>query len=146
MMLAVEQAVTELYRWGTKLTVERGDIRVVFCCPRSAIPSLQGAIATLKEHKQEAVALLMHREVVDPTGQGAWPASSLSAQSKFGLSEARLDPFIGQRVRTPHGLGKLLQVFRHRATVLLDKELGKAETEQKAAHFRPIDICPPNVM
>jgi hypothetical protein len=55
----------------------------------------------------------------------AWPAASLNAEQRFAQPHAKLFPFIGRKVRTPSGVGTLIQVFAKRVTVLLDSELGR---------------------
>lgn len=68
--------------------------------------------------------------------QPSWSATSLRVEDRFAQSHARLFPLIGRKVRTPAGLGTLVQVFAHRVTVLLDAELSRC------AVFRPVEIEP----
>lgn len=65
-----------------------------------------------------------------------WPPESLEAERRFGPPHARLFPFIGRKVRTPRGIGTLIQVFAERVTVLLDSELNKC------TFFRPCEVQP----
>jgi hypothetical protein len=51
---------------------------------------------------------------------GTWPPES---SERFAQPHAKLFPFLGRKVKTPAGIGTLLQVFADRATVLLDSEL-----------------------
>jgi len=48
---------------------------------------------------------------------------------------ARLYPFLGREVKTPSGIGKLVQVFERRATVVFSGE-------GKAGFFRPWEVFP----
>jgi len=57
--------------------------------------------------------------------ENAWPPASLDTERRFGQAHAKLFMFIGRKVRTPGGLGTLLQVSAERVTVLLDLELSR---------------------
>jgi hypothetical protein len=62
---------------------------------------------------------------------------SESAVRRFHLQQhAKLFPFIGRKVRTPAGLGTLLQVFADRCTVVLDSHLAQC------ARFPPSEVEP----
>jgi hypothetical protein len=71
-----------------------------------------------------------------PAKGDSWSARSLDAERRFGQPHAKLFPYLGRKVRTPVGLGTLLQVFAERVTVLLDSELSQC------AFFRPAEIQP----
>ena len=65
-----------------------------------------------------------------------WPTASLDAEQRFGRPHARLFPFIGRKMRTPVGVGTLVQVFAGRVTVLLDSQLSRC------SYFRPAEVEP----
>ena len=65
-----------------------------------------------------------------------WPPESLDAEPRFGKPHAKLFPFIGRKVRTPTGVGTLLQVFANRVTVVLDSEVSRC------SFFMPAQIEP----
>lgn len=138
----VSRALNELERYGAKLTLEDDNIRICYRCPARAIPTIKAAIAFLKAHKQEAIGCLAQRAEVDASDTQNWPRASLKAEQRFGHPAARLYPFLGQQVRTPLGVGKLLQVFQDRATVLLDAQLGKPQREQRESYFGPVGHLP----
>lgn len=54
-----------------------------------------------------------------------WPPQSLDCQRRFGELPARLYPFLGRKVRTPRGWGRLKQVRTGMAFVALDGSPGK---------------------
>lgn len=61
----------------------------------------------------------------------------IAAVRRFHVQQhAKLFPFIGRKVRTPAGLGTLLQVFADRCTVVLDSHLAQC------ARFAPGEIEP----
>ena len=60
-----------------------------------------------------------------PVLQDSWPTASLEAERRFAQPHAKLFPFLGRKVRTPEGLGTLLQVFADRVTVVLDSKLSR---------------------
>jgi hypothetical protein len=119
-------------------------VRVAYRCRPCVLPAVLRAVAILRENKQQAIALLSERNSSVP-GQ---PLNALSfhADDQFASIEARLIQFIGKQIRTPLGAGKLLQVFRNRAAVLLDPETAKQEKDQKVKFFLPSDICPMDLM
>ena len=146
MIPAVSRALEDLESWKVRLTLENESIRVVYRCRPSAHAAVLSAIAILREHKQEAITLLTEKARGGSRGPQNWPAESLDARKRFGCLEARLYPFIGRQVRTPLGLGKLLQVFKTSVMVILDIEATTPEKDQKVRLFDPTDICPPEVM
>jgi hypothetical protein len=54
-----------------------------------------------------------------------WPAESLDYERRFGQPHAKLFPYMGRKVRTPGGLGTLIQVFAGHVTVVLDTEISR---------------------
>jgi hypothetical protein len=120
----VLQAIEKLRQHGATLAVESGTVRISYRCPASDAPKVARAISVLRANKPEVIALL-----------SGWPSASFEAVEKFGTTAARLYPFIGLRVRTPKGTGKLLQVFVDRATVSIDGE-------EKTTDFQPDEINP----
>lgn len=144
MPMQVAEALQELRRRGARMSLEDGRIRVAYRVPADAAPAVAQAIAVLRQHKQEALICLATR-----TGARHnlhWPPPSLEAERKFDHPAARLYAFLNRQVRTPHGTGRLLQVFGDRAAVLLDTELTKPQTQQRMSFFNPTDICPAGVM
>lgn len=85
----------------------------------------------LAKRKPELIAAL--------TGDQVWPPESLEAERRFGHSAARLYPFVGRRVSTPHGPGRLMQVFPDRVVVVL------AEEVERPCVFLPSELRPPGV-
>jgi hypothetical protein len=136
---AIAKALGDLARNGATVAVHDGKVHISYRCPTRSVPTVISAIAVLKQHKEEAVRALEVRGKADGLGGYRWPAESLEAERKFGHISARLYPFIGSRVRTPRGTGRLLQVFTERATVVLD---GEART----SFFSPEDVLPAHVM
>jgi hypothetical protein len=63
-------------------------------------------------------------------------AGSLDAEQRFGQPHARLFPFLGRKVRTPGGVGTLIQVFANGCTVVLDSQASEC------ARFAPAEIEP----
>jgi hypothetical protein len=142
---SVSRALEDLARHNVSVTVEDASIRVIYHCSQSALPAVKNAIATLRQHKQEAITFLTGGGSA-PEGRRKWSSENLYAQERFECLAARLYPFIGRRVRTTLGLGTVLRVSRNRVTVLLDVETTKPEKGQKANCFRPTDICPLELM
>jgi hypothetical protein len=142
MRTELSRALEELEKTKVKLILENRSIRAVYRCERSALPAVLSAIAILRQHKEEALSVLRERTTGGFHDVPRWPAESLDAEHRFRCPEARLYPFLEQKVRTPLGLGKLIQVFKDRAAVLLDQELIKPKGEQRESYFNPSDICP----
>jgi hypothetical protein len=142
----VRRALAELERRGAKLTLEGDNIRIHYQCPAKVIPAVKDAIALLRIHKQEAIGFLMWRSAADSSDLPKWSAVSLEAEQRFGHHAARLYPFLGKRVRTSLGIGKLTQVFVGRATVLLESELAKPFGEQRETFHSCWDIFPLRLM
>lgn len=143
---AVVEAVNELEKLGARLVLAGGNIRITYRCPAALVPALQRAVALLRSHKNEAIGCLRARITVQALREPKWSAESFGAERKFGHPAARLYPFLNQRVRTPRGMGRLLQVFKDRADVLLEAELAKPRSDQRASFFDPTDVCPPGLM
>ena len=143
---SVARALDELEGCGAKLTLEGGNIHIKYECPARSIQMVKNAISLLKTYKQEAIGCLDRRSRVDSKDTTNWPPASIDAQQRFGHHAARLYPFLNQHVRTALGIGKLVQVFRGRATVILEKEFEKPLGEQQESFFDPLDICPINLM
>jgi len=70
----------------------------------------------IRENKVALLALLMWAE------PAAWPAECLEAEERFASRHARLFPLIGQEVNTVYGRGRLWQVFKEGAGVILGDE------------------------
>ena len=62
--------------------------------------------------------------------------SQIAVRRFHGQPHAMLFPFIGRKVRTPAGLGTLLQVFADRCTVVLDFQVAQC------ARFAPDETEP----
>jgi hypothetical protein len=118
-------------------------------------------LAQLRAHREEVVQFLREQVPADKIAESrygltskscaretepAWPAASLESQRKFGHPLARLYPFLGKKVRTPAGVGELLQVISGRVAVLLDAESATSQTERRMSFFSPEDICPTSLM
>ena len=89
---------------------------------RSA-PQAADALAVLREHREEAGALL------------AWPTECIESAARFGHLDARLYPMLGATVDTPAGPARLLRVLSGRAEI---HRPGEARTEIiPAAEIRP---------
>ncbi len=126
-MSVAENVVERIEGAGGELTVNGQRIRVRL--PEDAAHLLD----ELRAHKQEVLLLLRKRDGSGP----CWPRESLDAERKFGgQPHVKLFPFIGRKVRTPEGAGVLVQVFKDRATVLLDRE------KDKCAWFEPGQVEP----
>jgi len=72
--------------------------------------------------------------IVDATVPGF--SAPFDEERRFGQPHERLFPFLGRKVRTPAGLGTLLQVFADRCTVVLDSHVAHC------ARFAPGEIEP----
>lgn len=86
----------------------------------------------VREKKAALLALLTWAE------PAAWPAECLEAEEWFAQRHARLFPLIGQEVKTAHGMGRLWQVFKDRAGVILGDEEGS-----RVVLVHPQEVCPP---
>jgi hypothetical protein len=109
------RAVDELRRLGYHVFAEGGDIRYRYVGAgqpdrRQVTPLLH----ELRSHKPDALGHLREEET------DGRPPESLRAEACFGHRAARLYPFLGQQVETPHGPGRLLQVIKARCAVALD--------------------------
>ncbi len=61
MAATVSRALNDLASWNVRITVENSSIRVAYRCPASALEGVRNAIAILREHKPEAIALLTEK-------------------------------------------------------------------------------------
>ena len=89
-------------------------------------------VTDLCEHQRLAA------EARDTAG---WPPECLESERRFGHRTARLYPLIGVHngVRTPKGIGTLVQAFSSRCLVLLLKTREiTVETAKKKHVFRPM--------
>lgn len=73
-----------------------------------------------------------------------WPAQCLESERKFGHRAARLYPLIGVHngVRTPEGIGTLLQAMSGTAMVLLLKTKPVLMYRNPDRHGRPMTAFP----
>ena len=124
-MLEVLQIVSRLERTGGRLELD-GD-RIRYFIP-SGNPTAQDLLAELRNRREEVAELLRCR--VDLS------AASQDAERRFAAPHARLFPFLGRKVRTPAGVGTLIQVFAQRCTVVLDSQASQC------ARFSPDEIEP----
>ncbi len=145
MSIAAAEALRKLEELGASLTLDGKRIRVTYKCPPNLFLEIKTAIAIVKEHKEEAIACLELKFHKKWFSEQSWPQASLDSERKFRHIVARLYPFLHWRVRTPKGMGTLLQVFKDRAMVLLDAELTKPTSLQQATFFAPEDVCPPGI-
>jgi hypothetical protein len=142
-----ETLVAALEQEGVRLRVEGEKLKLE--APADRLPA-QETIAGLRQNKAAVLKYLRERgqpreiqfvSLSDPMLRrtdklGNQPAGSLDAELRFGQPHAKLFPFLGRKVRTPAGLGMLLQVFADRCTVLLDSDLAQC------ARFAPGEIEP----
>jgi hypothetical protein len=97
---------------------------------------LEMALKVSRKQQEESPAQEPSAKSRPPLRVDVWPSASLDAERRFGQPHAKLFPFIGCKVRTPAGVGMLVQVFAERVTVLLDSELSRCSL------FRPTEIEP----
>jgi hypothetical protein len=126
----VLEIVSKLEQTGGILSLN-GD-RIEYAVPRGNREA-QELLDELRKHRERVADFLRQRagESVE-----CYPPESLNRSLRFGQSHAKLFPFLGRKVRTPAGLGMLLQVFADRCTVLLDSDLAQC------ARFAPGEIEP----
>jgi hypothetical protein len=125
----VLQIVSRLEQAGGKLALDGEHIR--YSIP-SGDAEVQNLLAELRKHREGVKSLLRQRA----EERQDWPRASLDAEQRFGRPHALLFPFIGRKMRTPDGVGTLVQVFADRVTVLLDSQLSQCR------YFRPADVEP----
>jgi hypothetical protein len=110
--------VTRLEEGGGRLALD-GD-RIRYSVPSGSLES-QRLLAELRKHRERVMELLRQREA----NESNWPPASLDVERRFGQPHAKLFPYVGRKVRTPSGLGTLIQVFADRVTVVLDSEISR---------------------
>lgn len=134
--MTAETLVATLEQGGVRLRIE-GD-RLKLEAPSDKVPSPE-TIAGLREQKAAVVEYLRGRlqpgpiqfsSFPDPIVRKtekleSWPPESFEVERRFGQPHAKLFPFLGRKVRTPGGLGTLIQVFADRVTVVLDSEISR---------------------
>ena len=124
-MTEVLQIVSRLEQTGGRLELDGGRIR--YSIP-SGNPTARDLVAELRKRREEVAELLRHR--------ADCPTAPLEAERRFAQPHAKLFPFLGRKVRTPAGIGTLIQVFVDRCTVLLDSQASEC------ARFAPGEIEP----
>jgi hypothetical protein len=127
----VLEIVSKLERTGGILSLN-GD-QIEYAIPRGNREA-QELLDELRRHRERVADFLRLRacESVE-----CYPPESLNRVLRFGQPHAKLFMFIGRKVRTPNGLGTLLQVFADRATVLLD-----SERDHVCVRFLPSEVIP----
>ena len=116
-MSRAPEVVSRIEELGGYLALDAdGGIR--YRVPKDSLEA-QGLLAELRKHRERVMELLRQRKA----NECNWPPASLDAERRFAQSHAKLFPYLGRKVRTPGGLGTLIQVFAGRATVVLDSEL-----------------------
>jgi hypothetical protein len=145
--MTAETLVAALEEEGVRLRVEGEKLKLE--APADKVPGPE-AIAGLRENKAAVLKYLRGRlrlqetqffSLPDPIARKTEklansPPESLDPERRFGQRHARLFPFLGRKVRTPAGLGTLLQVFADRCTVVLDSHVAQC------ARFEPGEIEP----
>ena len=140
----VAEAIETIRQAGGEFLVPEPG-RLQACVPTPRPPELEVALATIREHRDEALVLITApgpspepRTETDPEQpHGApWPPECLAAQRKFGVPSARLYPFLDHVVMTPEGPAKLLQVFKRYVRVHFNGE-------PKTREYRPEQIAIP---
>jgi hypothetical protein len=125
----VLQIVSRLEQAGGKLALDGDRIRYSIPIGDTEVKTL---LAQLREHREGVKEFLRQRADAEQNFSGNF----VGPESRFGYAHARFFPFIGRKVRTPAGLGTLVQVFAGRVTVLLDSQL------RQCSFFLPSDIEP----
>ena len=132
--MIAEQLIETLERDGIRLRADGERLKLE--APADRIPDGE-LLAGLRRNKADILACLRARlgpnqfsSLPEPrawkTGKlKTWPSSSVEAENQFCQPHAKLFPFIGRKVRTPMGIGILIQAFAARCTVLLDSDLSR---------------------
>jgi hypothetical protein len=137
--MIAETLVNALEQEGIRLRVEGKRLKLE--APVNKVPSPE-TIARLRENKAAVVEYIRGRSLShgiqffsfsEPSRRKTEKLESLSPSTQLHI---KLFPFIGRKVRTPGGLGTLLQVFADRATVVLDSKLCQC------SFFAPGEIAP----
>ena len=102
--MTAEELLAQVEELGIVLKPE-GD-RLLYRPVEAVQPEL---LAQLRTHKSELLDLL------------TWPEECLAAEREHGHPCARLFPFVGQRVTTSLGQGRLIEILPERAVVALDQ-------------------------
>jgi hypothetical protein len=143
--MVAEQLIETLERDGIRLRADSERLKLE--APADRIPN-EETLAGLRQNRAGILACLRARtgssqfsSLPEPrawkTGkQNTWPVSSVEAETQFCQPHAKLFPFIGRKVRTPKGVGTLIQAFAAGCTVLLDSDL------LRCARFASDDIEP----
>jgi len=122
--MTAEELLAQVEALGVVVMLDERDLVLR---PRSRLtPEL---VEQLRAHKSELL------DLVELQG---WPEESRDAVHRFGCSCARLYPFLGGKILTPEGPGRLLQVFGERVTVVLDTD------PDRARFFLPSELRPPD--
>lgn len=122
--MTAEELLAQVEALGVVVMLDERDLVLR---PRSRLtPEL---VEQLRAHKSELL------DLVELQG---WPEESRDAVRRFGCSCARLYPFLGGKILTPEGPGRLLQVVGERVTVVLDTD------PDRTRFFLPSEVRPPD--
>jgi|GEM_PF-2176362 len=128
------QALDELRRLGYEVAAQGDDIVCRYVGLGRPDPTkVQPWLDVLRADKAAALA-----ELRAEAAEG-WPPESLRCEARFGHRAARLYPFLGRRVGTPQGPGRLEQVLEARCRVVLDALPDRA-VEILADLVRPLPV------
>ena len=94
---------------------------------------LEMALKVSRKQQEESPAQEPSAKSRPPLRVDVWPSASLDAERRFGQPHAKLFPFLGRKVRTPIGVGTLIQVFADRCT---DSQVSQCD------RFPLVDIVP----
>lgn len=120
-MTDLMEIVSRLEESGGTLILD-GD-RIRYSVPKGD-GEAQTLLAELRKHREIVKGLLRRRVAAE------------DAKRHFGQPHAKLFPFIGRKVKTPAGIGTLIQVFAGRVTVVLESNMDKCTV------FEPAEIEP----
>jgi hypothetical protein len=128
------RALDELRRLGYEVAAWGDGIVCRYVGPGRPDPTkVRPWLDVLRAEKAAALA-----ELRAEAAEG-WPAESLRCEARFGHRAARLYPFLGRRVSTPHGPGRLEQVLEARCRVVLDVAPNQT-VEVPADLVRPLPV------
>lgn len=129
-MSRAPEVVSRIEELGGYLALDAdGGIR--YRVPKDS-PEAQGLLDELRKHRERVMELLRERKAIESN----WPPASLDEERRFGQPHAKLFLYLGRKVRTPGGVGTLIQVLADRVTVVLDTELSHC------SFFEPAQIEP----